>query len=229
MLRPILLRLVLITLVSCNRAPSAGLRSDRVDQPGQPAHSSEQWLLGPEPGTDLLRAAASEASLRARFGAAAVRSDSIYVGEGMSELGTVLFPGDSARQLAIVWEDTVARARPAYVYVTGRKSTWRLYPGVGIGTDLHTLETLNGRGFQLSGFAWDYSGTTDSFNGGRLDSLWQRYGVLGYAVLLRLDPDNANAPDSVTARVMGERTFSSADPSMQLLNPRVYQIVVRPR
>ena len=158
-----------------------------------------------------------------------MRSDSVYVGEGQSELGTILFPGDSTRQLAIVWEDTVGRARPAYVYVTGRKVTWRLYPGVGIGTDLKTLESLNGGAFQLSGFGWDYSGTTVSFNDGRLDSLWRRDGVLGNATLLRLDPETAGAPDSLTARVLGDRTYSSHDPAMQLLNPRVYQILVRPR
>jgi hypothetical protein len=206
--------LALITVASCRRTPPA---------------VAEQWLLGPEPEADLLRADASEASLRAQFGAAAVRSDSVYVGEGLSEFGTILFPGDSARQLAIVWEDTVGRAHPAYVYVTGQNETWRLYPGVGIGTDLKTVESLNGRSFHLSGFGWDYSGTTSSFDEGRLDSLWRRDGVLGNAVLLRLDPGPMAAPDSLTARVLGERDFSSQDPAMQLLNPRVYQILVRPR
>ena len=215
--------------MSCNRVPSYIPSGGRTVEAGQPVQASEAWLLGPDPGADLLRADASEASLQAQFGTAAARSDSIYVGEGMSELGTILFPADSARRLEIVWEDTVARARPAFVYVTGRSATWRLYPGVGIGTDLQTLEKLNGRSFQLSGFGWDYSGTTSSFNAGRLDSLWRREGQLGNAVLLRLDPDNAAAPDSVVARVLGERTFSSADPAMQLLNPRVYQILVRPR
>jgi len=87
-------------------------------------------------------------------------------------LGTILFPGDSATQLTLVWEDTVLRARPSCVYVTGSKVTWRLYPGVGIGTDLSTLEALNGRAFELSGFGWDYSGTTSSFDRGRLDRSW---------------------------------------------------------
>lgn len=219
----------MIAVASCKRAPPSIPGSGRTVEPGTQVQASPQWLLGPEPGGDLLHADASEASLRTEFGAGAVRSDSVYVGEGLSELGTILFPGDSARQLAIVWEDTAGRARPAYVYVTGRNVTWRLYPGVGIGTDLKTLESLNGGAFQLSGFGWDYSGTTVSFNEGRLDSLWRRGGVLGNAILLRLDPETTAAPDSLRARVLGDRTYSSHDPAMQLLNPRVYQILMRPR
>lgn len=110
-----------------------------------------------------------------------MRAKSIYVGEGISELGTMLFPDDSSRQLAIVWQDTVGRAQPAYVYVPGPNSTWRLFPGVGIGTDLKTLEVLNGRPFEISGFAWDYSGTTGSSQTSAMQQLNPRV----YRILVR--------------------------------------------
>jgi hypothetical protein len=207
-------------------APPAGHTTEAAAQ--QPSDSGT-WLLGPEPESDLLHADATEASLRATFGAANVRTDSVYVGEGLSELGTILFPDDSTRRLSIVWEDTVARARPVYVYLTGPAVVWRLYPGVGIGTDLKTLEALNGRAFRLSGFAWDYSGTTGGFEGGRLDSLWRRGAELGDAALLRLDPSTEGASDTVMSQVLGDRLFPSSHPAMQRLNPRIYQILVRPR
>jgi hypothetical protein len=222
------LLVVLIAVASCDRAPAPTPDARGSAGAGPLVRVPERWLIGPEPALDLLRADASEASLRARFGADSVRTDSIYVGDGMSELGTVLFPTDSARRLEIVWQDTIARARPAFVYVTSGHSKWRLYPGVGIGTDLKTIESLNGTGFELAGFAWDYSGTTASFNEGRLDTLWRSPLGLGGSVLLRLDP-GGQGPDSVTNRVLGDRVFPSTDPAMQRLNPRVYQMLVRPR
>jgi hypothetical protein len=218
----------LILLASCDRTPPGTPQADKAAELGD-GKGDTHWLLGPEPSADLVHADASEASLRAEFGAAFVRPDSVYVGEGLSEFGTILFPGDSARELSIIWEDTLERARPRYVYLTGSNSMWRLYPGVGIGTDLKTLESLNGGPFQLAGFGWDYSGTTASFNGGRLDSLWRRDTVLGGAALLRLDPQTAGAPDSLAAQVEGDRLFSSDHPAMRLLNPRIYQILVHPR
>jgi len=220
--------LTLLAVPACNRTPRAVPAGNSAER-ASTVQTGVRWLLGPTPDADLLHADASEASLQTQFGARAVRAESVYTGEGFSEYGTILFPGDSTLRLAIVWEDTVRRARPAYVYVTGRKVTWRLYPGVGIGTDLKTLETLNGRAFDLAGFGWDYSGTTSSFQAGRLDSLWTRNGVLGNAVLLRLDPVRAAPQDSLTSQVLGDRTFSSAHRAMQALNPQVYQILVRPR
>lgn len=214
---------------ACDRAPeSAPAGKSATDTTGGGAPPTA-WLIGPRREADLLDSTATEVSLRARFGSAAVRTDSVYVGEGQSELGTILFPDDSARELAIVWDDRVARSRPAFVYVSSSRSAWRVYPGVGIGTDLRTLDSLNGRGFHLSGFNWDYSGTTTSFDQGRLDSLWRRDTVLGQAVLLRLSPSDSAAPESLLRLVQGEREFSSRDSAMQRLNPRVYQVLVRPR
>lgn len=219
---------VLVVVSSCNRAAPAVPAGGHQD-PSHLAQESAQWLLGPDPTSDLLRADGSEAGLRAQFGTAAVRPDSVHVGEGLSEYGTRLFPGDSARELAIVWTDTVSRARPAYVYVTSPSSTWRLYPGVGIGTDLRTIEALNRGVFQLAGFDWDYSGTTGGFNGGRLDTLWRGPGGPGAAALLRLSPERGGVADSLAAGVQGDRLFRSDHPAMRHLNPRVYQILVRPR
>ena len=61
--------------------------------------SPSGWLVGATPAEDLLRADASEAGLREQLGAAVVVAESVYVGEGQAELGTVLYPKEPARRL----------------------------------------------------------------------------------------------------------------------------------
>jgi hypothetical protein len=199
----------------------AAAMSHSVNTPGE-------WLVGPRREADFIDSSATEASLRARLGPAAVRADSVYVGEGESELGTVVFPDDSARVIAVLWRDSLARSHPRSILVSATRSTWRVYPGVGIGTDLRTLEALNGRAFHLSGFAWDYSGTITAFDGGHLDTLWGGSPDVAPTVMLRLSPA-PGAPDSLFSQVIGDREFSSQHPAMVALNPRVYQILLRPR
>ena len=190
-----------------------------------PIATDANLLLGATPEQDLIRADASEASLRAKFGDANVSADSIELGEGERALGTTLFAADSTRRLYILWKDTVARAQPSVVYVRNG-SKWRVHPGAGIGTDLRAIERLNGKPFVLYGFGWDYSGTVATFDGGRLDSLWLP--ATGRIVLVRLSPDLPNT-DSLYSEVLGEREYSSSTRGMQNVNPKVYEILFFPR
>lgn len=191
-----------------------------VDQP-EPRHNGigEEWLWGPEPGSDLIRAADSPARLRSRFGARQVRDDSIAVGEGMFERGTLLFPRDSSRTVAVQWD---ADDRPGLVRISDSAgSAWRVHPGAGIGTTLEELESLNGGAFELYGFGWDYEGTTAGWLGGRLEELW------GDRILVRLRP---TLPDAeLLQRVLGDRVYRSDLPVMRALRPAAYEILVRPR
>jgi hypothetical protein len=191
------------------------------------AASSGAWLVGATPAEDFLDADVTEALLRQQLGSGLVLSDSIYVGEGMFEPGTVLYPADSSRRLEILWQDSIGRRRPRVVVVRGG-SRWRVYPGVGIGTTLRELDSLNGRAFSLAGFGWDYGGTLTGYQGGRLDSLWGRGAERDLAVQFRLSPPEA-AADSLLSAVLGDRDFSSRHPAMYALNPRVYEILVAPR
>jgi hypothetical protein len=123
--------------------------------------------------------------------------------------------------LDISWSDTVARARPEFIRVS-RGSTWRVVPGVGIGTSLEELEELNDGTFETTGFGWDYGGTVIGWSGGRLDSLWSD------RVIVRLAPAD-DAPAELEAQVLGDRNYPSEHPAMQALNPTVYEILIRPR
>jgi hypothetical protein len=203
----------LLSAVSC--APAPGHAAADADAP--------EWLLAPEPTGDLVRATDTEATLRLRLGGEHVRRDTVWLPEAEFVLGTVLFPDDPGRRLEVQWADTAAGAGPEVVRLGGTDAAvWRLAPGVGLGTSLAELERLNGRPFVLSGFGWDYGGTVDSWQGGRLDSLW------GERVILRLRLAEASRVD-LEQQVLGDVLYPSSHAAMRALDPRVYEVLVRPR
>lgn len=142
----------------------------------------------------------------------------IQLGEGETAAGTVLFPGDSTRRAEIIWRDTVSARVPVRVVLRGRESRWRLPGGISLGTSLLELERSNGGAFTLAGFGWDYSGVITDWRRGRLAEL------LGRGVRIYLSPADSSMALPEYTRVLGDRNFSSGDPAMQRLDPRVYQI-----
>lgn len=189
-----------------------------------------EWLFGATPEQDAIRASTSENLLIRQFGAANVKRDSLDAGEGELIAGDVLFPNDSARRVEIFWDDSTARTRISMLRLRGTHSTWRVAPGVSLGTTLAELERLNGRPFTLAGFGWDYSGTVLSWNGGALDSLWSR-GTTGRGhVGLRLDyVPGRQTSQRVLTQVLGDHEYSSSLPAMRTINPAVYELFVTPR
>ncbi|MCI0349941.1 MAG: hypothetical protein L0Z53_11000 [Acidobacteriales bacterium] len=179
-------------------------------------------LLLAAPGLMAIHASMSRRSLTTAYGKENVADKPVYVGEGESVAGTVLFPDDPERHIEILWKDAQQSA-PSSVRVTGEKSHWRLAHGISLGASLRELEQINGGSFTLAGFGWDYSGTAISWNEGRLKLFEGR-------VTLRLAPEpekkDAVSPEEYGA-VTGDRDFSSAHPVMQKLNPRVYQVVIQ--
>jgi hypothetical protein len=207
---------LLLLLAGC---PAPG---DRGSAPEGPPRAEEpSWLLAPDPALDLVRASDSEEALRRRLGEDVVRSDTVWVGEGMFEIGTVLFPDDPSRRVQVEWEDAEQRSRPRWVRLEGESSSWRIHPGVGLATTLAQVEELNEGPFRLHGFGWDYAGTSAGWDDGRLEDLW------GSGVLLRFRPSR---PDGAREReVSGDSTFPSSHPAMRALDPRVYAVLIRPR
>ena len=186
------------------------------------------WLIARDPANDAVHASDSEASLRLRYGDSNVVASQVPLGEMETVAGTILFPRDSTRRLKIVWADTLRRTHPTNVEVDESRTRWVVFPGVSLGTSLAELEQLNGRPFHLFGMGFDYSGTVESWEGGRLDSLWTPTGESRRFVGLRLQPNNGG-DSAAYARVMGERLFSSSDSAMRVLNPKVYDLFVGPR
>lgn len=161
----------------------------------------------------------SEADLRRRYGAASVSSTRIQIGEGETEPGTVLYPNDTLRRAEVLWQDTLARRRPARAILRGSRSRWQMPHGISLGTTLQELERLNGRPFTLAGFGWDYAGVITDWKNGALDSALA-------GMKLYLDPGPAQYQSATYSQVLGDRDYSSALPAMQQLNPRVTQIFI---
>lgn len=196
-------------------------------RPASDSRAIHRWLVGPTPTEDFVHAGDTEASLRQRLGAGIVITDSLEDSEGGKVVATVLFPADSTRRIEIFWWDSL-RTKPYLASVRNERSVWEIYPGVHMETDLRSLERMNGRAFNMFGFEFDYAGTTNSFEGGLLDSLWQIGPNPGVAVKLRLLP-REDAPKLLLDQVFGEKLYRSDLPAMRELNPRVYEMLVHPR
>ena len=175
-----------------------------------------------------ITARTTEADLRRIYGSRNVLSEEVGIGEGETVPGAVIFPNDPQRRLEIVWKDAKRKRNPDYVQFFGSKSLWQVSPGITLGTTLKTLEKINGRGFSLLGFGWDYAGTVTSWKGGKLS---RAFGKDSKLVTLLLSPEreiDKNLEKDYEA-VIGDGEFSSKNKSMQRLNPEVYMVIVKLR
>ncbi len=153
--------------------------------------------------------------LVSRYGVENLRGEEIEMGEGETAEGTAIYPDDPSRRIEVVWTDAGRRNRVASVRVA-EPSEWSV-EGLTTGIDLRTIERMNGRPFSLYGFDWDYSGTTASWNGGKLDSTGD------CRVLARFRPSgDADSGQSLS----GEEIFGSEDARMRELNPIVYELLL---
>jgi hypothetical protein len=215
--------LMVVCLIGCGdsgiRPAAKAPPADPAARPDESQPGSGEWQLGSRYTGGPLTVESSEADLRRRYGADAVDTTRIQLGEGETAPGTVLYPSDSLRRAEILWQDTVARRRPTRVILRGNRSQWQVGPGISLGTSLKELEQLNRRPFTLAGFGWDYAGVVTDWQGGALDSALA-------GVKLYLDPGPAQYESALYAQVLGDRDYSSALPPMQQLNPKVTQIFV---
>lgn len=171
-----------------------------------------------------ITARTSEADLKRIYGEKNVESGEVGLGEGETLPGTILFPNDPNKTVAIAWKNEKTRKSPDFIQFAGDKSFWKISNGVTLGTSLKTLEQLNGKGFVLYGFQWDYSGELNSWNRGKLA---RTFGNKNEIVLLRLNPDYDKASEKDLKAVVGDGNFSSKHKVMQKLNPKVDFIIVR--
>jgi len=182
----------------------------------------DPWLIPAGGQKGLLNAHTSREDLVRVFGAANVVDQDVDVGEGETQPGTVLFPGDSKRAIEILWKDPSKKTAPAFLTVRGLASRWKTAHNISLGTSLKELERINGRPFHLTGFRWDDPGTITSWENGVLATEL----VAGRGrILLRLDsPPRSDVTEKEDLEVAGDRDFSSHHPVMQKINPRVYEM-----
>jgi hypothetical protein len=176
------------------------------------------------PGTRVGPVAAdtNERQLIRQYGKAHVRRERIPIDdEGGAKLGTALFP-QSVDELKIVWRDD-AFARPRRVLLLRPGSRWKTRDGIGVGTTLKELETVNGGEFEFAAFAWDGAGWITSWLGGRLASQYPTDLIRVRLHAQGLDRLTWQEQESLTG---SQRQLRSSDPALGKLWMVIGQIDV---
>lgn len=157
---------------------------------------------------------ATEADVKAAFGAENVTFTQVDGPEGSTWDATVVFPNDDARRIEIFWNDEAARKGPRVTFMA--PSGWVGPLGIANGMTLTEVEALNGAPFDISGFGWDYGGGA-SFPEGALASVAGDC-IIGANFDLTDYPDDGRFDD-----LMGDRQMKSDVPLMRKANPVVVE------
>ncbi len=157
----------------------------------------------------------SEADLIALLGKEQVKREKIPLPEDDEMEVTVLFPGNSEKELQVVWDKPFVK--PVAVNIIG--SAWKTPEGVALGMSLKDLEKVNQSNFKLSGYEWDYAGVVTNYGKSQLSKYAK-------TLHLRFNDDNASkrVSDAEYASVMGDSDFSSGNKVMQKMNPAVKEM-----
>ncbi len=187
--------------------------------PTQAADLSDFHVLDCE---NIFVADASAAMLSEEFGEDNLESVEIYIGEGFTEIGTVLFGNSPEDRVEILSKDVQEQKSPRRVQIHDNNSNWKTVNGISLSVDLQMLEKMNRKPLRLSGFAWDYGGTVISWSSGLLGRPRTNCRI-GISLLPNL-PLRSVALEKSYRQVLGETEYSSGHPAMQALNPKVYHI-----
>jgi hypothetical protein len=189
--------------------------------------SPDDYLVIPGSKVGMINAQSSEKRLRDILGEENVSSETIYLGEGQYVQGTVLFR-NTPNEVNIMWKDSSTNARPEWVRLKPagqpQASDWLIEGGIHIGSTLQEVEKANGKPFMLSGFGWDYGGSVTDWKQGKL--AFSKEGLSYLSLVFGYDPDNERQ-QKLAQSVMGDSEFTSSQPVMYELNPRVESITVR--
>ncbi len=166
---------------------------------------------------------ADEAALIKAFGNGNVQRARIEIGEGEKAAGAILFPKDKKRRLELIWRDGKRRRGPGTIYIR-EGSAWAVTGPAGerlaIGSTLAAVEAANGKPFSILGFDWDYSGTANDWQGGKLAKAFG-----GCRLTMRFGyPQGADA--KALDRLSGDKEFSSSNPDMRLVKPTAYEVML---
>ncbi|PHI30890.1 hypothetical protein [Budvicia aquatica] len=176
---------------------------------------AEEMVIVPSESAGPVTANTSEADLIALLGKEQVKREKIPLPEDDEMEVTVLFPGNSEKELQVVWDKPFVK--PIAVNIIG--SAWKTPEGVALGMSLKDLEKVNQSSFKLAGYEWDYAGVVTSYGKGQLSKYAK-------TLHLRFNDDDASkrVSDAEYASVMGDSDFSSGNKVMQKMNPAVKEM-----
>jgi hypothetical protein len=132
---------------------------------------------------------------------------------------SILFAKDPKHRLEIWWQNPASRSG-TYLILINKQSTWSAPNGLKLGLTLADLEKLNHKPFKLKGFDKDNTATVSDWDGGVLSKI---PGECKSGVSLQ--PDAKAAPDAVSA-FTADKDYSSNDPQLRELKPKVSEILI---
>ena len=137
-----------------------------------PAEGVNDWACLPYMRVGPIQPYSTIADLEKFFGADNLERRTVYGAEGAEKFDTtVVFPG-TANELIVFWRDNKYGITPSSVSVRKEGAKWKTVHGIRIGTDLATLNEINGRPFSFYGFSWDCGGiVTGKWDGGVMSSM----------------------------------------------------------
>lgn len=191
-------------------AVTATLAAGAAAQTSVPLHLECAGPFGPD---------GSEAGLRQVFGDGNVLAEQIDGPEGSVLDATLLFPDDPTRRLVVLWQDEMARAKPAAIIIRD-DSEWIGPGGLRLGEALAEVEAINGAPFNVLGFGWDYGGAA-SFPSGALADI---PGDCVLSLSFDLDWNRDYGPEFDV--IMGDQQLSSEDAQLRAAAPSVAEIIV---
>jgi hypothetical protein len=156
----------------------------------------------------------TQASLEEQFGKEQVRAGDIPGPEGLTLPGLTVFADQADKTMSVYLSESEPK-RVSHVQINGDSSVWKTAQGLGLGTTLAELETLNGRPFELMGLYWDYGGHVTNWKGGALEGM-----------TLQLNSAATDLSEEEMTAISGDKTVTSDLPALRKANPRVSQITV---
>lgn len=188
---------------------------------GMAAASQNDWLIVPGKRVGPITATTSRTELERLFGQENLRDEKVYLVEGQSAPGTLIYPKNPKKRLAVVWKDP-GRTKIELIKLSGSVSEWRTVDGITLGTRLSKLELINGKPITFMGFFWDYGGNVTNWNEGSLDKK-------PYGLALQLSAETARRNQLTTQEMeglTGDQEVQSDKPAARKLDPWVDQMVI---
>ena len=186
------------------------------------AAQKNDWLIVPGQRVGPITAATTRADLDAIFGKENVQERNLDGNDGPGA-ATVVYSSDPSAALAMTWD----RERPASIRVCfGTQAgpcRWRTSSGIHIGTTIRELNALNGKSFQVGGFAQE-QGRVISWKQGALEEDPAACGhlVVGLAPAALIEGREMSKNEKGEWKQMqGDKPFSSSSLSAAYLNTAV--------
>ncbi|HEY2530994.1 MAG TPA: hypothetical protein VGJ20_24190 [Xanthobacteraceae bacterium] len=132
---------------------------------------------------------------------------------------SVLFPKDPKLRLEVWWSDPASRTNINLIDINGQ-SIWSAPGGLRLGLTLPELERLNHKPFKLKGFDKDNVATVSDWAGGALTTF-----PGGCKAGVNLSADPTASTDAMSA-VSNDHEFSSDDPALRQVRPRISEILI---